>query len=49
MLPRFYKAHNPSKLKDVDGLIEKYKAAGVDVPTLFEAIKKKYEAAGAPS
>ena len=45
----FYKAHNPAKLKDVDGLIEKYKTAGVDVPTLFEAIKKKYEAAGAPS
>ena len=41
----FYKEHNPAKLADVDGLIAKYKSAGVDVATLFEAIKKKYDAA----
>lgn len=38
----FYKEHAPEKVAGVDALIKKYSAAGVDAPTLFTAIKKKY-------
>lgn len=39
----FYTEHAPEKIAGVDALIAKYKATGVEAPTLLTAIKKKYQ------
>ena len=38
----FYEKHNPSKVRDVDALILKYRDVGVGASELLLAVQKKY-------